>query len=103
MTEIRYRQRGDVIRVSVTGHALYNPGNDPVCGGVSAITYQMLNVLADNALHISDFAYEVRDGSVIVSFFLPEEWRETWAIIWSTIKTGYEALATAYPENVKVV
>lgn len=105
MTEIRYTRNNGSVRLSIVGHAMYNPGNDPVCAGVSAITYQMLECLAglEDDKKIYDLVYEINDGSVIVSFFLIPEAEEEWAIMWKVIRTGYANIAVYYPENVVLV
>ena len=105
MTEINYREVGGTVRVSIVGHALFNPGNDIVCAGVSAITYQMLSVVADleDEGMIYDLTTEVRDGFVIAQFTLAPEFFDTWSAMWQVIETGYANLAQAYPENVRLV
>lgn len=105
MTEIRYLQKGEIVRISVNGHAMFNPGNDIVCAGVSAITYQMLACVskldADGLVY--DATADIHDGSVIVQFDLAPETFETWNTMWSVIRTGYENIAERYPDNVALV
>jgi len=104
MTEIQYTQRNEIVRISVVGHALYNPGNDPVCAGISSITFQMLaciGELEDDQL-IYDVSYDINDGFVVVQFDLAPEVEERWKIMWSVIHHGYKNIADEYPENVTI-
>ena len=104
MTEIRYQQTGEKVRISIVGHAAFNPGNDIVCAGVSAITFQLLGVLdqMDDQKLIYDQHVDVEDGFVIVQFSLVPEEFETWDIVWNVIRTGWQNIADEYPDNVIV-
>lgn len=104
MTEIHYQQTGEKVRISIVGHAAFNPGNDIVCAGVSAITFQLLGVLAqmDEQKLIYDQHVDVEDGFVIVQFSLVPEEFETWDIVWNVIRTGWQNIADEYPDNVIV-
>lgn len=101
MTEIKYTERGDWVRISLNGHAMFNPGNDIVCASVSAITYQMLNVIAylEEAGEIDGAQTDIHDGFVIVTFRVID--RDKWRIVWQVIETGYKTIAQSYPENVR--
>ena len=104
MTEIHYQQTGEKVRISIVGHAAFNPGNDIVCAGVSAITFQLLGVLdqMDDQKLIYDQHVDVEDGFVIVQFSLVPEEFETWDIVWNVIRTGWQNIADEYPDNVIV-
>ena len=105
MTEINYSKKDGTVRISIVGHALFNPGCDIVCAGVSAITFQMLSCIADleDDGMIYDLTTEVRDGFVIAQFTLAPETFDIWDTMWKVIETGYGNLALAYPENVRLV
>lgn len=104
MTEIHYQQNGEKVRISIVGHAAFNPGNDIVCAGVSAITFQLLGVLdqMDDDELIYDEHVDIEDGFVIVQFNLVPEEFETWDIVWNVIRTGWQNIADEYPDNVIV-
>lgn len=104
MTEIQYTQKNEIVRVSIVGHALFNPGNDPVCAAVSAFTYQLLSCVAEleEEKLIYDVSYDVNDGFAIVQFDLVPEVEDRWKIIWSVIHHGFKNIAEAYPENVTI-
>lgn len=104
MTEIKYSEHDDRVRISVHGHAMYNPGNDVVCAGISTITFQLLNylsVIEENGC-VTDVVYDMADGHVIVTFRVPPHERVGWDTAWKVISIGYENLAESYPENVKI-
>lgn len=103
MTEIKYTERGDYVRISLSGHALFSSENDIVCAGVSAITYQLLNVASemDQADELDGVQTDIHDGFVIVTFRVID--KEKWHIVWDVIATGYETIAESYPENVRLV
>lgn len=99
MTSLRYWDKDDHVRISIHGHAGYNPGNDIVCAGISAITYEMLNTL--NAFAEAGKVYaliaEAVDGNVTADFRVAD--RPAWDIAWMVIRIGYENIAQAYPQN----
>ena len=104
MTEIRYTEKEDRVRVSIHGHALYSPGNDIVCAGISTITFQLLNYLAviEENDCISDLAVDIDDGHVIVTFRVPPHERVGWETAWEVISIGYENLAESYPDHIRI-
>jgi uncharacterized protein YsxB (DUF464 family) len=102
MTQIRYTEHGDRIRISVHGHAQYNPGNDVVCAGISTITCQLINyvgALEENGV-VSDTILDEADGHIILCFKVSPGEMEGWHTAWKVISTGYESLASEYPDHV---
>ena len=99
MTEIRLTRKDDRVRVSLHGHALVNPGNDPVCAALSVLTYTMIGCLdkLEESGKIRDLVIDVDEGHAIVSFTdVKKKWQDTWEVI----HTGYRLLADEYPNNV---
>lgn len=45
MIKINYEINGDNMTLSMRGHAGYNPGNDIVCAGCSAVFYSLVGAL----------------------------------------------------------
>jgi uncharacterized protein YsxB (DUF464 family) len=45
MIKVYATYSGGEYNLSITGHAGYNPGNDIVCAGASAISYTLLGML----------------------------------------------------------
>lgn len=65
MTDVRFSAEGDRYRMTLRGHAGYNPGNDVVCAGVSAIVLSLLGWLANASEHITETrAMRYEPGSV---------------------------------------
>lgn len=99
MTEIKLTQKEDRVRVSIHGHALVNPGNDPVCAALSVLTYTMIGNLdkLEEAGKIRDLIVDIDDGHVIVSF---TDLKKKWKGVWDVLSVGYRLLADEYPDNV---
>lgn len=102
MTEIRATRMDDRVRVSIHGHALVNPGNDPVCNALSILTYTMIGNLdrLEEAEKIQDLIIDIDDGHVIVSF---KDTKKKWKGVWDVLSIGYNLLADEYPQNVFIV
>lgn len=99
MTTIKLTQREDRVRVSIHGHALVNPGNDPVCAALSVLTYTMIGNLdkLEESGKIRDLIVDIDDGHVIVSF---TDLKKKWKGVWDVLSVGYRMLAEEYPNNV---
>ena len=99
MTSIKVYPGEKRWRISIHGHAGYQPGNDPVCAAISAITFQLLNVLDDYQGRgiVSDLSSEAIDGNFTADFIVKAP--TVWDVAWDVIKTGYMAIAESYPEN----
>lgn len=99
MTEITETRKGDRVRVSMHGHALVNPGNDPVCAAISCLAYTMIGWLdkKEDDGKIKDLVIDIDDGHVVVSF---TDSKKVWAGGWEVLSMGFEQLADSYPENV---
>jgi uncharacterized protein YsxB (DUF464 family) len=85
-------------QIIVTGHALYNPGNDIVCAAISAFTYNLynsINLLTWNYASVDD------DNNTLVLTFKDAEDYDTNLLVQSYI-LGCKAVAKEYPDHVKV-
>ena len=104
MTEVTYTERDNRVRITVTGHAQFNPGNDIVCAGISAITFQLLSYVAAMQMEgqIEDAASEVKDGWVIVTFVLLPGSKQAWDTAWKVIKMGYQNISEEYPKHLSI-
>ena len=103
MTEIKYTERENSIRISIHGHSMFKPGNDPVCAGISAITYQILryiSALEDEGM-VSDMVIDIESGHCIVTFNLEEGAMDGWRVAWKALSGGFRNFAEQYPENVR--
>lgn len=85
--------------LSMTGHAGYNPGNDIVCAGCSAIAYSLMGWLGDNCPGLADAAdYTEADGSVEIFAVGGSEV----AAVFEMAVTGLSLIAAEYPDHVSV-
>lgn len=101
MTEITQTRNGSRVRVSMHGHALVNPGNDPVCAALSALAYTMIRWLEkkEEDGKIKDLVIDIDDGHVVVSF---SDTKKVWAGGWEVLSTGFELIADSYSDNVRL-
>lgn len=102
MTTIRYIKDKDHVRISIHGHAMYNPGNDIVCAAISHHTITMLNILNtyEQGDIITKFSAEAIDGNVTADFHV--KCTDIWNNAWLIFRTGYEMLADEYPDHVRL-
>lgn len=103
MTTIKIKN-GEITKISITGHADYDPGNDIVCAGISTLAYTMLNYLrqAEKNHWISGYSYREGPGDIRMEF--KTHWmcvREITTTI-DMFRTGMEMLESQYPDNVRV-
>lgn len=80
-------------KVTLKGHAEYNPGHDIVCAAVSALFYTLLGYLEEKAR--VDEAKE-ESGDAWITFHGGGEALEMFSL-------GVRQISETYPENVKVV
>ncbi len=105
MTTVRIRIKdGEIVKITVTGHADYNPGNDIVCAGISTLSYTLLNYLrqAEKERWISGYSYSEQPGDVRMEF--KAHWlfgREIGTAV-DVFRTGMEMLEAQFPDNIRV-
>lgn len=93
MTHIKTKYEGANMRITMTGHAGYNPGNDIVCAAESILMRTLLEGLEE-----ASTKYDEKEAYVeIVAPVNPVN-----ILIWDTIKKGYQLLEKKYPQNVKL-
>ena len=93
MTHIKTNYEGTNMRITMTGHAGYNPGNDIVCAAESILMRTLLE-----SLEGANARYDEKEAYVeIVAPVNPVN-----ILIWDTIKNGYQLLEKKYPKNVKL-
>jgi uncharacterized protein YsxB (DUF464 family) len=98
MIQADIRIDGNEFSFELQGHAEFNPGNDIVCAGVSAIAYALLGYLENNQDRITDF-YENDICSGFICIRLSGADALTPAFEMAAI--GIMQIANQYPENVK--
>lgn len=93
MTHIKTNYEGTNMRITMTGHAGYNPGNDIVCAAESILMRTLLEGLEE-----ASTKYDEKEAYVeIVAPVNPVN-----ILVWDTIKKGYRLLEKKYPQNVKL-
>lgn len=93
MTHIKTNYEGTNMRITMTGHAGYNPGNDIVCAAESILMRTLLEGLEE-----ASTKYDEKEAYVeIVAPVNPVN-----ILVWETIKKGYQLLEKKYPQNVKL-
>lgn len=88
---------GGSYALSLRGHAGYNPGNDPVCAGVSSLLFALLGYLRNNSGHITEvraMAYESGEADIDLDGDMTLRPAFEMAVI------GLLQIAQKYPENI---
>jgi hypothetical protein len=88
-------------QITVTGHALYNPGNDIVCAAISILTYNLYNSLNNLTWNSAPSVSLKDDGNTLILAFEHIEDNDTNLLIQSYI-LGCKTVAREYPDHVKV-
>lgn len=93
MTEVRVK-RGKEHFVSLNGHAGYNPGEDIVCAGVSALVGALINYIENNG-HWK--VKKVAPGDVELCFT-----GKMTDVALDMFTCGIGGIALGYPEHVRL-
>ena len=89
-----YRRRG-YCRLYVTGHAEYNPGEDVVCAGVSALVGALI-AFAEGNRECRHLRWSAEPGEVFLAC------RGGLGKAFDAVLLGLARIAQAYPEHVSV-
>jgi len=101
--KVRYNKVNGFTGMKITGHAQFNPGNDPVCAGVSALGYALIGTL-NSMGGLTFIKNEVTDHiNVRIKPIQEEGKRHAANIVFETILIGLKMIQKGYPENVKIV
>lgn len=95
MTTVMVNQVGQHLRLVVSGHAQYHPGQDIVCASCSILTYTL-----ENVLEIEGIAHKsiIKDGFAEIS---TTDRRA--AEYFYMVYMGYKTLAENYPDHVTLL
>lgn len=88
--------------VKIEGHAKYADKSDPVCAGVSALTYTLIenmNVLSDK---LENYVAETDKGFAEITCKPMEGYEPSIETVLWVIMNGYSAMATAFPDNISL-
>jgi len=101
MTTCKMVRDGKRYRVDITGHAGFNPGNDPVCAAISALAFTLMQRISDleaeGAFHTYESDYQ--SGKVYVEAVAAWYGKPEIESVFKTIITGFELIQAQYPDN----
>lgn len=98
MIEIKARYEDGQYELRLEGHAEYNPGNDIVCAGASAIVYALLGALCNLGEHVETMASETESG---MAWVLTEGDEQVEAVFMMAL-VGLLQIESAHPQHVHV-
>ena len=84
--------------LSVSGHAGYNPGNDIVCAGVSALVQTF--EAAAREFTTDRLESHMEDGNAVISW--PRAPTKELSLLIDSTCLGLIRMAGSYPDNIKV-
>lgn len=105
MIEIRAYKGEKSIRLTMNGHACFNPGNDIVCAAASILSQTFLYALCEMGERgeLTMFhAEDEREGELSV-FARAESKTEKLMILYDAFLPGFYALSENYPQNVNLM
>jgi len=97
MIRVRFCQSNGNHILEMTGHADYNPGNDIVCAGASAIAYTLIGSLTNLAKDEISYSAEPGELNLVCPVGKNSEILFHGAII------GLLQLQQKYPDNISVI
>ena len=97
-----YRDRMGFQSMNLHGHAGYNPGNDVVCAGISALAFAMVGTL-QGMRDLSIKHLQTADGIdiEIEPFVLPEDQAVANAVF-MTCLTGLRMIHAKHPDHIEI-
>lgn len=87
--------------IIMQGHADYNPGNDIVCAGCSAVWYSFLGWIANMPEHVK--VLDEQNESERNFHYVRATGDASFEAAFDMALIGLAQLAEKYPENVKVI
>lgn len=97
-----YRDNQGFMAMELKGHAGYNPGNDIVCAGISALAFALVGTLK-NIEDISFIRLQYQDGvTVEIEPFANEAEQAVIDAVFMTVLIGLKQIQKQYPENIQV-
>lgn len=97
-----YQDSQGFTAMNLKGHACYNPGNDVVCAGISALAFALVGTLK-NIDGIAFTRLQYQDGVVVeIEPFADEETQAVVDAVFTTVLIGLKQIQKQYPENIRV-
>lgn len=103
MTTAKLYNDKHVTILEIKGHADFNPGNDVVCAAISAVTYNLINVVREFVQEGKADILELTEESGHIRFDFKMESVRPLEIITNYALTGLEMIAEQYPEHLEVI
>ncbi|MDD3692586.1 MAG: ribosomal-processing cysteine protease Prp [Oscillospiraceae bacterium] len=105
MVTVKFNKKGNRHKITIEGHAGYNPGLDIVCSAVSMLSFTLLQALKDEHENGNLRYLNMRhdSGNVHVVADTKKLFCERLQTIINTIFLGFELLAAKYPEHVELL
>lgn len=104
MINIKFENKDDMYKLSVSGHAGYDEkGKDIVCAAVSILFYTLCETLSnmDEALKdVTEIHFDDGEGEITVR--AKEEYIGNVSLIFFTIMNGFSLLQEEYSDFVKI-
>ncbi len=99
---IKVKFTPDTYTLDVTGHAEHGKkGEDIVCAAISTLFYTLADALYNSKAMLSeDIEFSDEDGNGHLSCKPKAEYEANVSLIYWTIMTGFELVASNYKENV---
>ncbi len=105
MVTVKCNKKGNRHKITIEGHAEYNPGLDIVCSAVSMLSFTLLQALKNEHENgnLRYFFMHHDSGNVHIVADTKKLFCERLQTIINTIFLGFELLAAKYPENVELL
>lgn len=97
-----YRDNHGFTAMDLKGHAGYNPGNDVVCAGISALAFALVGTLK-NIQDISFTRLQYQNGvTVEIEPFADETEQAVVDAVFMTVLIGLKQIEKQYPNHIQV-
>jgi uncharacterized protein YsxB (DUF464 family) len=97
-----YRDNQGFTAMELKGHAGYNPGNDIVCAGISALAFALVGTLK-SIDGISFARLQYQDGATVeIDPFADEQEQAVVDAVFTTVLIGLKQIEKKYPGHIRV-
>lgn len=96
-----YRDRMGFQAMKLQGHADYNPGQDVVCAGISALAFALVGTLQGMKVEFRRRKIDVGMDIEIEPYLYPDDQKIVDAVF-MTCLTGLRMIQAAHPENIDI-
>lgn len=96
-----YRDRMGYQAMKLQGHAEFNPGQDVVCAGISALAFALVGTLQGMKASFRRRKVDVGVDIEIEPFIYPDDQAIADAVF-ITCLTGLRMIETTYPEHIEI-